>query len=138
MPLTLEDSDDRGVVQTRAELVRESARVIISYVLNVPYNVTSIVQAGCTDDIVALDGTSIAYMAVLALLSCLAVITSVKSWKAGMLWFLKRGCECADPQPPRGQNWTAIDPQLPEAPSCLLYTSPSPRDRTRSRMPSSA
>ena len=27
------------------------------------------------------------------------------------------------------------DPQLE---SCLLYTSPSPRDRTRSRMPSSA
>ena len=30
---------------------------------------------------------------------------------------------------------------LPESPgldSCLLYTSPSPRDRTRSRMPSSA
>ena len=25
-----------------------------------------------------------------------------------------------------------------EAPGCLLYTSPSPRDRTRSRMPSSA
>ena len=25
-----------------------------------------------------------------------------------------------------------------EAMSCLLYTSPSPRDRTRSRMPSSA
>ena len=25
-----------------------------------------------------------------------------------------------------------------EARSCLLYTSPSPRDRTRSRMPSSA
>ena len=25
-----------------------------------------------------------------------------------------------------------------EAPDCLLYTSPSPRDRTRSRMPSSA
>ena len=25
-----------------------------------------------------------------------------------------------------------------EASSCLLYTSPSPRDRTRSRMPSSA
>ena len=28
---------------------------------------------------------------------------------------------------------TAIDPK-----TCLLYTSPSPRDRTRSRMPSSA
>ena len=28
------------------------------------------------------------------------------------------------------------DPRLPN--TCLLYTSPSPRDRTRSRMPSSA
>ena len=27
---------------------------------------------------------------------------------------------------------------IPRFPSCLLYTSPSPRDRTRSRMPSSA
>ena len=27
---------------------------------------------------------------------------------------------------------------VPEGTSCLLYTSPSPRDRTRSRMPSSA
>ena len=26
----------------------------------------------------------------------------------------------------------------PTKPTCLLYTSPSPRDRTRSRMPSSA
>ena len=26
----------------------------------------------------------------------------------------------------------------PQEPPCLLYTSPSPRDRTRSRMPSSA
>ena len=32
-----------------------------------------------------------------------------------------------------------VDQLLPaEAESCLLYTSPSPRDRTRSRMPSSA
>ena len=29
-------------------------------------------------------------------------------------------------------------PVIAEAPLCLLYTSPSPRDRTRSRMPSSA
>ena len=29
-------------------------------------------------------------------------------------------------------------PELDEAMICLLYTSPSPRDRTRSRMPSSA
>ena len=27
---------------------------------------------------------------------------------------------------------------MPTATTCLLYTSPSPRDRTRSRMPSSA
>ena len=33
-----------------------------------------------------------------------------------------------------------IDPDGPDCPQtpCLLYTSPSPRDRTRSRMPSSA
>ena len=33
-------------------------------------------------------------------------------------------------------GWTVADLDLVEA--CLLYTSPSPRDRTRSRMPSSA
>ena len=31
-----------------------------------------------------------------------------------------------------------IDPGAMEVHGCLLYTSPSPRDRTRSRMPSSA
>ena len=30
------------------------------------------------------------------------------------------------------------EPDKPSARRCLLYTSPSPRDRTRSRMPSSA
>ena len=34
-------------------------------------------------------------------------------------------------------NLQAI-PRLVEGMTCLLYTSPSPRDRTRSRMPSSA
>ena len=33
---------------------------------------------------------------------------------------------------------TAADVALGTVFSCLLYTSPSPRDRTRSRMPSSA
>ena len=33
---------------------------------------------------------------------------------------------------------TMTDSLLAEAGVCLLYTSPSPRDRTRSRMPSSA
>ena len=30
------------------------------------------------------------------------------------------------------------EPSMKEFNTCLLYTSPSPRDRTRSRMPSSA
>ena len=30
------------------------------------------------------------------------------------------------------------NPEHPQRKACLLYTSPSPRDRTRSRMPSSA
>ena len=34
----------------------------------------------------------------------------------------------------QGQHWNSIMPYQ----ACLLYTSPSPRDRTRSRMPSSA
>ena len=36
--------------------------------------------------------------------------------------------------------WLAVDvePVTASHRSCLLYTSPSPRDRTRSRMPSSA
>ena len=33
--------------------------------------------------------------------------------------------------------WTGTDPSVFPY-NCLLYTSPSPRDRTRSRMPSSA
>ena len=35
----------------------------------------------------------------------------------------------------RGVN---ITPHIRKMNTCLLYTSPSPRDRTRSRMPSSA
>ena len=36
------------------------------------------------------------------------------------------------------ENLELQNPPPPFAYSCLLYTSPSPRDRTRSRMPSSA
>ena len=35
-------------------------------------------------------------------------------------------------------NWAVEDLENRMAEPCLLYTSPSPRDRTRSRMPSSA
>ena len=41
-----------------------------------------------------------------------------------------------------GSSWTQVGSAGPGTPyatgGCLLYTSPSPRDRTRSRMPSSA
>ena len=44
----------------------------------------------------------------------------------------------ASPLLNRGDTlWTQAD-QIPGVAACLLYTSPSPRDRTRSRMPSSA
>ena len=36
------------------------------------------------------------------------------------------------------RNEVEVDRQIGEGSFCLLYTSPSPRDRTRSRMPSSA
>ena len=41
---------------------------------------------------------------------------------------------------PNGAGKTTVMKMLTNLwkPSCLLYTSPSPRDRTRSRMPSSA
>ena len=37
--------------------------------------------------------------------------------------------------PSMADLWKAVETQVT---TCLLYTSPSPRDRTRSRMPSSA
>ena len=36
------------------------------------------------------------------------------------------------------QDVIEVEGTVKEALPCLLYTSPSPRDRTRSRMPSSA
>ena len=39
---------------------------------------------------------------------------------------------------PIGAGKTTLTKLLADSFSCLLYTSPSPRDRTRSRMPSSA
>ena len=45
------------------------------------------------------------------------------------------------PEQFRSAHWTGYDRALEAGKTkydCLLYTSPSPRDRTRSRMPSSA
>ena len=40
--------------------------------------------------------------------------------------------------PDRNQGDSAAEQKFKDVSHCLLYTSPSPRDRTRSRMPSSA
>ena len=50
--------------------------------------------------------------------------------------YLKRGQIDFDVK--RLQIFLNMDPDTRVANTCLLYTSPSPRDRTRSRMPSSA
>ena len=59
---------------------------------------------------------------------CVADGPELVSEDAVALW------EAAD----RPLTLDAVCPQRFAAPICLLYTSPSPRDRTRSRMPSSA
>ena len=49
------------------------------------------------------------------------------------------GVESSAPSVPETAPTTpGAAPPEPITPACLLYTSPSPRDRTRSRMPSSA
>ena len=50
---------------------------------------------------------------------------------------VKKGSSSKDIFPAAGFDW-ASKLTAPYVQSCLLYTSPSPRDRTRSRMPSSA
>ena len=53
---------------------------------------------------------------------------------------ISRNLAWAQLGPSLGPAWAHLGPGLspPWAQGCLLYTSPSPRDRTRSRMPSSA
>ena len=46
--------------------------------------------------------------------------------------------QLADDFSKNGFITTSLDNLINWSRSCLLYTSPSPRDRTRSRMPSSA
>ena len=51
-----------------------------------------------------------------------------------MLWAAALPLQAAEPPP----GSSAADQAERQVERCLLYTSPSPRDRTRSRMPSSA
>ena len=65
----------------------------------------------------------------------LVIASKVTGAEAG--WFrppVRHGMTSLD----RHQIRTAIEGSLKRLQTCLLYTSPSPRDRTRSRMPSSA
>ena len=48
--------------------------------------------------------------------------------------FLKQGVKMVGPE----TIFFSKDTKIGKNVTCLLYTSPSPRDRTRSRMPSSA
>ena len=59
----------------------------------------------------------------------------------GMTYYLGLQGRGTSRQNPKGtglEGFLAIAEELGAHSFCLLYTSPSPRDRTRSRMPSSA
>ena len=63
--------------------------------------------------------------------SCLCAIPAKK--RHIPIFHMEAGNRCFDQRVPEETNRKIVDHI-----SCLLYTSPSPRDRTRSRMPSSA
>ena len=50
----------------------------------------------------------------------------------------REGLEINDERAAKESEMISLGVREDESGSCLLYTSPSPRDRTRSRMPSSA
>ena len=63
---------------------------------------------------------------------------SVVAFRFGSSTNDRGGEETRDDRPPRDIRESRKKLALGDAETCLLYTSPSPRDRTRSRMPSSA
>ena len=77
-------------------------------------------------------GTKLAFgdFGIQALESSYLTNRQIESARIAMTRHIKRG----------GKVWINVYPDRPltKKPACLLYTSPSPRDRTRSRMPSSA
>ena len=67
-----------------------------------------------------------------------ATLANPENWTKGCYARDAAGNMCK-PYSPNAVKWCAIGTcALVSNHSCLLYTSPSPRDRTRSRMPSSA
>ena len=63
----------------------------------------------------------------------------VKCWRTFFNWYISQAAESNVTNPIHELSDVPKHPKLPRVlSSCLLYTSPSPRDRTRSRMPSSA
>ena len=69
----------------------------------------------------------------------LAMNFRLRSKLVGLGWNLYLDCFGYDWRRSNRENGVLLDARVKEVTdACLLYTSPSPRDRTRSRMPSSA
>ena len=64
---------------------------------------------------------------------CKPIFKKLKGWQCSTA-----DCRKLSDLPLNAMNYLRFLAELMEVPICLLYTSPSPRDRTRSRMPSSA
>ena len=79
-------------------------------------------------------------------LSGVKVIEATTTWAGPMVGCIlgDLGAEVLKVEHPKGELSRSFRPQLPNSKlnvpheTCLLYTSPSPRDATLSRMPSSA
>ena len=63
-------------------------------------------------------------------------LTSVTGFESVLT--MNTGAEAVETAIKAARRWGYFSKNIPEDQACLLYTSPSPRDRTRSRMPSSA
>ena len=77
--------------------------------------------------------------ALAALASSLAAPAHAKSYQSGLVFEGGAG-GLTKTKPNTGVKTAtgAVDDERPKTTPCLLYTSPSPRDRQKSRMPSSA
>ena len=83
-------------------------------------------------------GLPIILLALLLIVFISRSSVNIGSGEAGVLFKTLGGGVVTD-TPPKGEGFKIIAPwNRVVIYNCLLYTSPSPRDRTRSRMPSSA
>ena len=87
-------------------------------------------------------GPEFGFLRVFQYLTFRAVMAAMTALLLGLLcgpWVIRRLTSLKIGQPVRGYGMeTHLAKSGTPTMGCLLYTSPSPRDRTRSRMPSSA